>query len=60
MFFVRLELFLFVSPFNDLPSSLLETGSYLYADDTFIFYQHEDVKKIESILKSFCRYASGS
>ena len=28
---------------NDLPQSLSEAGSYLHADDTCIFYQHEDV-----------------
>ena len=28
---------------NDLPQSLSDAGSYLYADDTCIFYQHEDV-----------------
>ena len=32
---------------NDLPQSLPEASSYLYADDTCDFYQHEDVKKIE-------------
>ena len=32
---------------NDLPQSLSDAGSYLYADDTCIFYQHEDVKKLK-------------
>ena len=31
---------------NDLPQSLSNAGSYLYADDACIFYQHEDVKKL--------------
>ena len=35
---------------NDLSESLLDAGSYFYADDTCIFYQHEDVKKIENVL----------
>ena len=30
---------------NNLPQSLSEAGTYLYADDTCIFYQYEDVKK---------------
>ena len=38
------------------PQSLSEAGSYLYAKDTCIFYQHEDVKKIENVLnKSFSK-----
>ena len=32
---------------NDLPQSLLEAGSYSYADNTCIFYQYEDVKKLK-------------
>ena len=35
---------------NDLPQALNETGSYLYADDTCIFYQDKDVEKIEKVL----------
>ena len=35
---------------NDLPQSLLYASSYLYADDTCLFYQHEDVEKIENVL----------
>ena len=35
---------------KDLPQSLSEAGSYLNADDTCIFYQHEDFKKIENVL----------
>ena len=30
--------------------SLSEAGSYLYADDTSMFYQREDVKKLENVL----------
>ena len=41
---------LFLIYINDLPQSLNETGSYLYADDTCIFYQHKDIKEIERIL----------
>ena len=37
---------LFLLHVNDLPESLSDAGSYLYADDTCIFYQHEDVKKM--------------
>ena len=35
---------------TDLPQTLSKTGSYLYADDTCIFYQDEDVEKIENVL----------
>ena len=42
--------FLFLLYVNDLSQSLSDAGSYLYADDTCIFYQHEDVKKIENVL----------
>ena len=45
-----LEPFLFLLYVNDLPQSLSDTGSSLYADDTCIFYQQEDVKKIENVL----------
>ena len=41
---------LFLLHVNDLPQPLSDAGSYLYADDTCIFYQHEDVKKIENVL----------
>ena len=41
---------LFLLYVNDLPQSLSDAGSYLYADDTCIFYQHEDVKKTENVL----------
>ena len=42
--------FLFPLYVNDLPQSLSDAGSYLYADDTCILYQHEGVKKIENKL----------
>ena len=32
---------------NDLPQVLNEIGSYLYPDDTCIFYQDKNVEKIE-------------
>ena len=45
---------------NDLPHTLSDTGSYLYADDTCIFYQHEDINKIENVLNeefsSLCQW----
>ena len=51
---------LFLLYVNDLPQSLLDAGSYLYADDTCIFYQHDDVKKIENVLSkeflSLCQW----
>ena len=51
---------LFLIYINDLPQALNETGSYLYADDTCIFYQDKDVEKIERVLnKEFlflCEY----
>ena len=37
---------LFLLYVNDLPQSLSDVGSYLHADDTCIFYQHEGFKKI--------------
>ena len=40
---------LFLLYVNDLPQSLSDKGSYLYAGDTCIFYQHEDIKKIENV-----------
>ena len=36
---------------NDLPQSLSESGSYLYADDMCIFYQGKDIRKIEDVLR---------
>ena len=51
---------LFLLYVKDLPQSLSDTGSYLYADVTCIFYQHEDVKKIENVLNkefsSLCQW----
>ena len=41
---------LFLLYVNDLPQSLSDAGSSLHADDTCIFYQHEDVEKIENVL----------
>ena len=45
---------------NDLSQSISDAGSYLYADDNCIFYQHEDVKKIENVLNkefsSLCQW----
>ena len=45
---------------TDLPKALNETRSYLYADDTCIFYQDKDVEKIEKVLNKVCFfYLSG-
>ena len=41
---------LFLLNVNDLSQSLSEVGSYLYAEDTCIFYKYENVKKIENVL----------
>ena len=41
---------LFLLYVNDLPQSLSDAGFYLHVDDTCIFYQNEDVKKIENVL----------
>ena len=38
---------LFLLHVNDLPQSLSDAGSYLYPDDTCIFYQHEDIKNLK-------------
>ena len=35
---------------NDIQQALNETGSYLYADDTCIFYLDKDLDKIEKVL----------
>ena len=40
---------LFLIYMNDLPQALNEMRSYLYADNTFIFYQDKDVGKIEKV-----------
>ena len=39
---------LFLIHINDLPQSS-ESGSYLHADDTCIFYKDKDVTKIEDV-----------
>ena len=41
---------LFLIYVNDLPQALNETGSYLYTEDTCIFYQDKNVEKIERVL----------
>ena len=41
---------LFLLYANDLPQSVSDAGSCLHADDSCIFYQQEDVKKIENVL----------
>ena len=47
---------LFLIYLNGLPQALNNTGSYLYADDTCIFYQDKDVEKIEKSLSSICEW----
>ena len=51
---------LFLLYVNDLPQLLSDAGSYLYADDNCIFYQHEDVENIENVLNkefsSLCQW----
>ena len=55
-----LGLIFFLLYLNDLPQSLSDAGSYLYADETCIFYQHEGIKKIENVLNkefsSLCQW----
>ena len=50
---------LFLLYLNDLPQSLSDAGSYLYANDTCIFYKHEGIK-IENVLNkefsSLCQW----
>ena len=36
--------------YYDLPQSLIETASNLYADDTCIYYQYRDIQEIENVL----------
>ena len=45
-----LGLLLFLLYVNDLPKSLSEAASYFYANDTSIFYQHEDINESENVL----------
>ena len=51
---------LFLLYVNDIPQSLSEAFPYLYANDIGTFYQHDDVKKIESVLNkefsSLCQW----
>ena len=54
-----LEPLLLLVYFNDLPISLRETASNLYADDTCIYYQHRDIQKIDVLnkeLSSLCEW----
>ena len=43
---------LFLIYINDLPQTLNETGSYLYADDTCIFYLNKSVEEIGKVLNN--------
>lgn len=40
-----LELVLFLLYINDIPRALPNGHTYLYADDTRIFYQHKDISE---------------
>ena len=55
---------LFLLYVNDLPQLLSDASSYLYADDTSIYYQHEAVKKTEDVLteefSSLCQWFIGN
>ena len=54
----RINLFdIFLIYFNDIPQSLRESGSHLYADDTRIFCQEKNIHKIEDVLnKEFWKH----
>ena len=41
---------LFIIYINNLPQSLIETASNLYADDTCIYHQYRDIQEIENVL----------
>ena len=41
---------LFLLYINDIPQALSDSRTYLYADDTSIFYQHKGVARIENVL----------
>ena len=43
---------MFLIYINDLPQFLSESGSYLYADDTYIFSQDKEVHKFEDVLNN--------
>ena len=43
---------LFLIYINDLPQTLNETGSYLYADDTCIFYLNKSVEETGKVLNN--------
>ena len=40
---------LFLLYINDVPNALSKSNTYLYADDTGIFYQHKDIAEIEGV-----------
>ena len=45
-----LEPLLFLLYINDIPQALPDSDTYLYADDTSIFYQYKDIAEIENVL----------
>ena len=44
---------LFLYCINDIPQALSDSHTYLYANNTSIFYQHKDVAEIENVVKDF-------
>ena len=45
----------FISYINDLPNALELSKSYLFADDTSIYYSNSDIKQLEFVLNSELR-----
>ena len=45
-----LEPLMFLLYINDIPQALPDSDTYLYADDTSIFYQYKDIAEIENVL----------
>ena len=45
-----LEPLLFLLYINDIPQALPDSDTYLYVDDTSIFYQYKDIAEIENVL----------
>ena len=42
---------LFLLYTNDIPQALSDSHTYLYVDNTSIFYQHKDFAEIENVLR---------
>ena len=41
---------MFLLYINDIPQALLNSHTYLYAEDVCIFDQHKDVKEVKNVL----------